>query len=958
MSAGYQGKTPKEFLVGGGEMAEQVNNFHPDPVLSGDRILLVDDNTDMRDYVSQLLLDQGYKVETAPDGVAALAAIGRQMPDLVLTDVMMPQLDGFGLLRELRAESRTREIPIILLSVCAEEEARVEGLEAGADDYLINPVSDRELLARVKANLRLAKLRREAGQREQVLRLEAERAKDHVETILSSISDGFLVLDDNWCCTYINDRQCEIIGMQRSALLGKNLWELFPDFVGTEVYVQFQRAMTEQTSVQFDDFYPTWNRHFEYQVYPSPDKLAIFVTEITERQKALRDRQQAEAALLLNEAKLKSLMEANVVGILFGDVYGGVHEANDELLRIIGYTREDLSSGKLSWIDITPPEYLGLDKLGIAEAEKTGACTPYEKEYIRKDGSRVPVLVGYTLLGEAREESVAFILDISDVYDELRLRKEAQKALAVANERFQHAAAAVNCLIYEWDIEQNTVERTEGLTQILGYSLNEANESVDWWFDLYHPDDKQRVQDEMLRAWTMGDRFSLEYRVRHKDGHYVHLLDQGIIVQRNADGKPIRQVGSTTDISHRKQAETEREQLLRQEQAARAEAERANRIKDEFLAVLSHELRSPLNPILGWAKLLQGGKLDATKTALAIATIERNAKLQSELIEDLLDVSRILQGKLNLDVHPVNLASIIQAALGTVQLAAQAKSIQVQVNLDAQVGEVSGDATRLQQVVWNLLSNAVKFTPPQGTVEVCLEQVGTEKSLSGGFLRTELQWAQIRVKDTGKGIAAEFLPYVFDYFRQEDGKTTRQFGGLGLGLAIVRHLVELHGGRVWVESPGEGLGATFTVRLPLRPMAAMVTSSDNLLEPSLNLKGVQVLVVDDDADTREFIVFLLEMAGARVMMAKTAGEALAVLTQFQPDVLLSDIGMPEMDGYMLIRQVRALPSKQGGQIPAIALTAYAGDFNQQQALEAGFQKHIAKPIEPDELIKTIATLVS
>lgn len=229
--------------------------------------------------------------------------------------------------------------------------------------------------------------------------------------------------------------------------------------------------------------------------------------------------------------------------------------------------------------------------------------------------------------------------------------------------------------------------------------------------------------------------------------------------------------------------------------------------------------------------------------------------------------------------------------------------------------------------------------------------------MSGGFLRTELQWAQIRVTDTGKGIAAEFLPYVFDYFRQEDGKTTRQFGGLGLGLAIVRHLVELHGGRVWAESPGEGLGATFTVRLPLLPTQPMVKSETNLLEPSLNLNGVRVLVVDDDADTREFIVFLLEMAEATVTMATNAGEAFAALTQFQPDVLLSDIGMPEMDGYMLIRQVRALPPEQGGLIPAIALTAYAGDFNHQQALEAGFQEHIPKPIEPDELIKTIATLI-
>lgn len=341
--------------------------------------------------------------------------------------------------------------------------------------------------------------------------------------------------------------------------------------------------------------------------------------------------------------------------------------------------------------------------------------------------------------------------------------------------------------------------------------------------------------------------------------------------------------------------------------------------------------------------MLQTGKLDASKTTRALATIERNAKLQAELIEDLLDVSRILQGKLSLNVSPVNLASTIQAAIETVRLAAEAKSIQVEVDIDPNASYVSGDATRLQQVVWNLLSNAVKFTPNGGRVQIRLTQADDR--------------AAIAIRDNGQGIAREFLPYVFDYFRQADSASTRKFGGLGLGLAIVRHLVELHGGTVASDSPGEGLGATFTVKLPLMPIAGAKDRAEQFTPSSPNLQGVQVLVVDDDTDTRELVVFLLEEAGAIVTSASSASEAFAALSQFQPDILLCDIGMPEMNGYTLIRQMRGLPPQQGGQIPAIALTAYAGDFDRKQALAAGFQHHLAKPIEPNELVHAIVTLL-
>jgi len=392
-----------------------------------------------------------------------------------------------------------------------------------------------------------------------------------------------------------------------------------------------------------------------------------------------------------------------------------------------------------------------------------------------------------------------------------------------------------------------------------------------------------------------------------------------------------------------------RAQLYEAERHARSEAETANRIKDEFLAVLSHELRTPLNPILGWAKLLRTRKNDEATTIRALETIERNAKLQAQLIEDLLDVSRILRGKLSLHIRIVDLKTTITAALETVRLAAEAKSIQLQTVLPNHNLEVMGDGDRLQQIIWNLVSNAVKFTPAEGRVEVRLEQVGFA--------------AQIQVIDNGKGITPEFLPHVFEYFRQADGKTTRVFGGLGLGLAIVRHLVELHGGTVSADSPGEGQGATFTVRLPLHKSAeSSILSAESaqidLATQDTLLAGVRILLVDDQADVLEFFTFALEQYGAEVIAIASACEALEKLVQLQPDILLSDIGMPNMDGYMLLRQIRQLPPNKGGQIPAIALTAYAGEIDYKQAMAAGFQKHIPKPVDPADLALAIAKLVS
>jgi PAS domain S-box-containing protein len=384
----------------------------------------------------------------------------------------------------------------------------------------------------------------------------------------------------------------------------------------------------------------------------------------------------------------------------------------------------------------------------------------------------------------------------------------------------------------------------------------------------------------------------------------------------------------------------ERANLINSLQQQTEQLRQADRLKDEFLAVLSHELRSPLNPILGWTRLLQGGRLNEAQTLNAFATIERNAKLQSQLIEDLLDISRIMRGKLTLNATSVNLATVVTAALETVRLAA--KQIQIETAIDDRAQSVSGDPGRLQQVVWNLLSNAVKFTDEGGRINVQLTQMAHQ--------------VQLQIIDTGKGINPAFLPHVFDYFRQEDGSTTRRFGGLGLGLAIARQIVELHGGIIWVESAGEGYGSTFALQLPgLDAVGASIEAASTLPLNAVPLAGIRALVVDDNADTLDLISFLLKTNGAIVTVATTAAEALQALESAVPDVLLSDIGMPDMDGYALIQAIRASDRSQN--LPAIAITAYAGELNQQSAIAAGFQRHIAKPIDSDQLIQTISGLV-
>ena len=448
-------------------------------------------------------------------------------------------------------------------------------------------------------------------------------------------------------------------------MIGKNIWEIFPWAVDLQSYKMATKALAEKAIVEYEEFVPLWNKWLKIRFYPCDSGLSAYIQDIS-------DRKQTEVSLKASEEKLRMLAESNLIGILFGDVDGGISEANDEFLRIVGYRREQLQRGELRWIDMTPPEYLPLDSIGIAEAKAKGVCTPYEKQYIRPDGSRIPVLVGYILLGEKREESVAFILDL-----------------------------------------------------------------------------------------TVRKRLEIELHDRAE------------------------------------------------------ELARANRIKDEFLGTLSHELRTPLNAMLGWAQLLRHRKFDEKTTVRALETIDRNTRSLATLIEDLLDVSQIITGKLSLNLRYIDLISTVEAAIDTLAPAIAAKNIEIITDFDQTAGQIFGDSGRLQQVAWNLLSNAVKFTPDGGQVRVILRKLEGTLASESACCEHLSPSVEIEVSDTGQGIATEFLPHVFERFSQADSSTTRSYNGLGLGLALVRHFVEMHGGTVQAESAGKGQGARFLVRLPI-----------------------------------------------------------------------------------------------------------------------------------------------
>ncbi|MEH1841289.1 MAG: PAS domain S-box protein [Nostoc sp.] len=996
--------------------------------------------------------------------------------------------------------------------------------------------------------------RQQLFEREQAARVEAEAAQEQVTKILESITDGFVAFDNEWRFTYLNHQGSRTLGRSCKDLLGKNLWEEFPELADTSFGQLYQRAVTLGTPLELEDYYPPFDAWFAVRAYPSPAGLSLYFRNINVRK-------QAEAKVRESEACFRLLAENSTDIISRHTVDGILLYISPACYTVLGYQPEELvgrsshelvhpddlaqiarnypvktnlpdiytinhrarhQDGRYIWLettlrairdrqtkeilemqassrDITERKQVEEEQRFLAKASKILAASldydttlaslarlavpeiadwclvdiicdnqlvhrvaaahanPVKQELVeqlenyppdltRKEGIAevirtgksqithfisdeqiqtvshnashlkilqklnptsgisVPLIVRGKVLGamtlvscsdrryptkslmlaEELARRAAVAVDNARLYTETQQSQQAALQAASRTTRLQAITAALSESLTPAQVAEVIVEQgmaalgaSSALVALVTKSGTELEivravgyeqEAVDSWrrFSIYTSVPLAEAVRTKQPIWqepttTRVARYShlaQEYaRYNYRAWISIPLIVEGRAIggmslafaeiqEFNQDDQPF-----ILALTQQCAQAMERARLYEAEQTAREAAENANRIKDEFLAVLSHELRSPLNPILGWSKLLQTKKLDEKTIPQALKTIERNARLQAQLIEDLLDISRILQGKLSLNIYPVDLASVILAAMETVRLSAEAKSIEMHISLEPHLGQVLGDSGRLQQVVWNLLSNAVKFTPAGGRVDIRLQRVESTEN-------NPLFYAQIAVSDTGKGIDPNFLPYVFEYFRQENSSTTRKFGGLGLGLAIVRHLVELHGGTVQVESEGEDMGATFTVKFPLIQNQLEIKQESSDSEISSNLNGVKILVVDDDTDTREFITFLLEQYGANVTAVTSANEALATLAQSLPDILLSDIGMPDVDGCMFMRQLRTLPPEQGGQIRAIALTAYAGEMNVQQVLKAGFNKHIAKPLEPSELVDAIANLIA
>jgi len=639
-----------------------------------------------------------------------------------------------------------------------------------------------------------------------------------------------------------------------------------------------------------------------------------------------------EEALRKSEAQYRLLFEANPQAMWVYDLATLRFLAvNDAAVRHYGYSRAEFL--EMTIRDIRPPEDVKLLEDYIAS---TNGDSPNAGEWRhqRKDGTVINVDITSSRLTFAGREA-EFIL-----VDDITERKKAETALRISEDRYRDLVDNSHELMCTHDLDGRVLSVNPWAARVLGYpreSLIGINIR-----DGLLPQYRDQFDDYLRTVITEGSARGV-MKVRTSTGE-TRLWEYYNTLRTEGVEKPIVR-GMAHDA-------TERRQALKREQEARKEAEAANRVKDEFLSTLSHELRTPLTAIMGWADLLLHGEVERDKEQTAIETIFRNANSQCQLINDLLEVSRIITGKLRLEFVACELHSVIEAAAESIRPTAEAKGVRLQVLLEPHVGPVFGDRERLQQIIWNLLSNGVKFTRKGGLVQVTLQRINSH--------------VEIVVKDSGIGINPEFLPHVFDRFRQADGSTTRNYGGLGLGLAIVRHLVELHGGTAWAESAGEDKGSQFIVRLPAmtgsehespedfkQPAVAAHESRER--QPS-SLNGLRVLVVDDEIDARSLLTTMLERCGAHVVAVSSAREGLESVESWKPDVLIADIGMPVEDGYGLIRKIRALPKERGGQTPALALTAYARTEDRVRALSEGYQVHLAKPVDRFELAAVITSL--
>jgi len=635
----------------------------------------------------------------------------------------------------------------------------------------------------------------------------------------------------------------------------------------------------------------------------------------------LRDMRELDQARAYAENLIKNAPDP----VFVSDLEGKIHQANDAVFSLLGFRPDELIEQSLS--RIISPEETWEFMVALREVVDRGVTRNARLHPRSASGDVIPTALNASALRDTEGRVIGAIGILRDM-------RELDKARAYAESLIKNAPDPV----FVSDLEGKILQANDAVSHLLGFRQDEVVEqSVSRFLGA---DETREFVAALREVVEHGVSRNVRLHPRSASGEVISTTLNASAL-RAADGNVIGAIGILRDMRAY-------EQVLQDLEDSRRELRDADQAKDRFLAIVSHELRTPLTAMLGWVRLLTTGMLDEATSARALPVIERNTKLLAQLIDDLLDVSGIVAGKLRLEVGPVDLVAVIESAIEAVQGLADAKSIGLKAVLDPSAGSVAGDPGRLQQVVWNLLANAIKFTPCRGRIDLRLERAGSH--------------ARLTVRDTGRGISPELLPHIFDRFRQDE--RTRQHGGLGLGLAIVRHIVKLHEGSVWAESDGEGRGATLVVELPLptddvrsaQKPAAVYRRLGSASSRLINLAGRRILVVDDEADARDLLAEILGQAGADVIVVGSADEALEMLRRWRPDVLVSDIGMPGDDGYVLIRKVRALGPEEGSQVRALALTAYARSEDRALALEAGFHTHIAKPVDPLELTALIAGL--
>jgi PAS domain S-box-containing protein len=644
-------------------------------------------------------------------------------------------------------------------------------------------------------------------------------------------------------------------------------------------------------------------------------------------------------------SRLAAVVESSDDAIITKTLDGIIVTWNQGAERVFGYTPEEVIGRSVTIL--IPPDHVNEEPAILARMRRGERVDHYETVRQHKNGTRIDISLSISPLKDADGR----IVGASKIARDITRQKRTEAALRASEQRFRSTADSAPALIWMADTSKGCTWLNRSWLEFTRRPM--SRELGFGWSEIVHVDDLDALIQLYDESFAARRPFRIEIRLRRHDGNWRWMVNTAVPLFEEEGHLFSGYIGSMIDITEMRRAASDRESLLEAERAARNESERLGRMKDEFLATLSHELRTPLNAVLGWTVLLRRLSPGSADYVKGLETIERNARAQSRIIEDLLDMSRIISGNVQLDVKPLNLRTVVESAMEALRPSAEAKRLRLSAFLDADAGQVCGDANRLQQVMWNLLTNAAKFTPADGQIQVTL--------------RRQDDHVEVCVRDSGIGIQPDFLPYVFDRFRQADASITREQGGLGLGLAIVKHLVELHGGVVKARSNGVGLGSSFIVCLPLyissvdrheTPSGESAQSEIELDSTDLpTLESLTALVVDDQPDARDLVGNLIVNRGGRVLLAESAERALEILQREKVDIVISDIGMPGTDGYELIRRIRCL-SGAVARVPAIALTAYARTVDRQRALLAGFQLHMPKPVEPRELVAGIASLTN